>query len=130
MALACAAVPRGKNKHMRRIFGLGQPRRLKPCYSASPPSPPYLQNRTNTIDLWSAKKHFVPLGCFKLFGRVAERSKAHAWKACEPAMAPRVRIPPLPHLGGMRSLYPEGKSRLFRQDNARFLPGFYCRLHN
>ena len=31
-------------------------------------------------------------------GQLAEWSNAHAWKACEAAMSPRVRIPPCPPL--------------------------------
>lgn len=30
-------------------------------------------------------------------GEVAERLKAHAWKACFPVRGSRVRIPPSPH---------------------------------
>ena len=33
---------------------------------------------------------------YTLFGQVAEWSNAHAWKACEAEMSPRVRIPPCP----------------------------------
>jgi len=37
MALACAAIPRGKNERIQSSIRIGQPRRLKPCYSTFQP---------------------------------------------------------------------------------------------
>ena len=67
-------------------------------------------------------EHEIRRSAPALLGRVAERLKAHAWRACGRGSVSWVRIPPRPYVGGGNSRIGFGESGIRGVREPRFSP--------